>query len=1137
MAIRLGLPRIPEMSSSVAGGLVRWRGDSYYRITGYDLMDPFLTSVVSHSDLWMFASSRGGLAAGRRDSSHSLFPYETVDKLHASQIHTGPVTVVRCEQNEDVYVWEPFSTDGRLRYELERTLLKHNLGCELWFEEHNLTLNLRFRYGWRPSSRFGWVRTCEFENTGKRRQKIEVLDGVQNLLPAGVRQALQDSASCLVDAYKSAECDQASGLALYRLTANIVDRAIASEALRTTVAWKSNFDGAETILDSSCRDDFIRGQSTPPVDEFNGRRGAYLLRGVIELDPRVHKLWHMVLDSPVDHVRLARFHQMDPATTSTAIDDDIRNGRDQLRRRLAGSDALQMTGDELASAHHICDVLYNIARGGTPADNYQVERSDVARFVASRNGPVAKRNAHWLRDLPTRLPHPELLARADATRDVDLLRLCYEYLPLVFSRRHGDPSRPWNQFAIVMESPDGSTFYSYQGNWRDIFQNWEALARSYPEFLEPMIAKFVNASTVDGFNPYRITRDGIDWEISEPDNPWSSIGYWGDHQIVYLLKLLEASIAHHFGRLIGLLERDVFSYADVPYDIKPYADIVADPQNTVDFNQARQQNTETRVARIGTDGRLVPDGDDVLLVNLAEKLLVPILSKLSNLVPGGGIWMNTMRPEWNDANNALVGNGLSVVTACYLYRHLGVCADILAGGPRRLRLSAPVARWLDAVGAAIAAHDAADDDDRARRKFMDRAGRAFSDYRAVYIDGMGKRVDVDASRVVAVLRSAAELIGATIRANRRDDDLYHAYNILHLGDGVASVTRLPLMLEGQVAALSSGLVSPSEAVSLLQALRRSSLYRADQNSYLLYPWKELPRFADMNRVPDSILEHSPRLKQMLDDGDNSVIARDASGQLRFNAALDNAAALRERLVDFPGAEASAVLAAYEDVFHHKAFTGRSGTMYGYEGIGCIYWHMVAKLLLAAQSVFEAAQKAGENRAVVDALHTHYYDIRSGLGFTKTPAEFGALPLDPYSHTPGYGGARQPGMTGQVKEEILARWGELGVYVEDGAVRFDPVLLRDDEFLAADARFAYVDADGKDQSMTLEAGSLAFTLCETPIVYSRGGKTSISVHYADGRVDTVAGSSLPAEASALLFARSAVIRRIDVHVRGQRHTVD
>jgi hypothetical protein len=43
--------------------------------------------------------------------------------------------------------------------------------------------------------------------------------------------------------------------------------------------------------------------------------------------------------------------------------------------------------------------------------------------------------------------------------------------------------------------------------------------------------------------------------------------------------------------------------------------------------------------------------------SLAEKLLTLLLAKLVNFVPEGGIWMNTQRPEWNDANNALVGKG------------------------------------------------------------------------------------------------------------------------------------------------------------------------------------------------------------------------------------------------------------------------------------------------------------------------------------------------------------------------------------------------------------------------------------------------------------------------------------------------
>ena len=57
-------------------------------------------------------------------------------------------------------------------------------------------------------------------------------------------------------------------------------------------------------------------------------------------------------------------------------------------------------------------------------------------------------------------------------------------------------------------------------------------------------------------------------------------------------------------------------------------------------------------------------------VNFIEKILATVLAKLSNFIPEGGIWMNTQRPEWNDANNALVGNGVSMVTLYYLRRFL-----------------------------------------------------------------------------------------------------------------------------------------------------------------------------------------------------------------------------------------------------------------------------------------------------------------------------------------------------------------------------------------------------------------------------------------------------------------------------------
>ena len=73
----------------------------------------------------------------------------------------------------------------------------------------------------------------------------------------------------------------------------------------------------------------------------------------------------------------------------------------------------------------------------------------------------------------------------------------------------------------------------------------------------------------------------------------------------------------------------------------------------------------------GSDAKLVMTNgstDEVALVTLATKLIQVVIAKMANFIPGGGIWLNTQRPEWNDANNALAGYGLSMVTLYYLHR-------------------------------------------------------------------------------------------------------------------------------------------------------------------------------------------------------------------------------------------------------------------------------------------------------------------------------------------------------------------------------------------------------------------------------------------------------------------------------------
>ena len=278
------------------------------------------------------------------------------------------------------------------------------------------------------------------------------------------------------------------------------------------------------------------------------------------------------------------------------------------------------------------------------------------------------------------------------------------------------------------------------------------------------------------------------------------------------------------------------------------------------------------------------------------------------------------------------------------------------------------------------------------------------------------------------------------------------------------------------------------------------------------------------------------MERMLAENDARVVQRDGDGFVRFSADCVNVNALRDVLDSLPAefekdvkVSREPLLRLYESVFQHKAFTGRSGTMFGFVGLGSIYWHMVAKLLLAVQEIFFSAVDSGTDKAIVQSLGEYYYRIRKGIGFNKTPAEYGAFPTDPYSHTPKHAGARQPGMTGQVKEEVLTRFAELGVRVIAGKLHFTPALLRRREFMNEPGEFEHLDIDGDWKTIAVPAGGLAFTYCQIPVVYRLDDKGSagIVVHKADGGEQQHDGLVLSDADSNAIFGRDGAIRRLTV----------
>jgi hypothetical protein len=121
------------------------------------------------------------------------------------------------------------------------------------------------------------------------------------------------------------------------------------------------------------------------------------------------------------------------------------------------------------------------------------------------------------------------------------------------------------------------------------------------------------------------------------------------------------------------------------------------------------------------------------------------------------------------------------------------------------------------------------------------------------------------------------------------------------------------------------------------------------------------------------------------------------------------------------------------------------------------------------------------------------------------------------------------MTGQVKEEILTRFGELGVRVSDGAVSFQPNLLRSREFLSTPRQLRYLDVADNWQTITVPAHGLAFSWCQVPIVYrlDDDADPELSITFDDGTQLTFRQLTLPAEESSELFRRSGRIRQLSL----------
>ena len=188
-----------------------------------------------------------------------------------------------------------------------------------------------------------------------------------------------------------------------------------------------------------------------------------------------------------------------------------------------------------------------------------------------------------------------------------------------------------------------------------------------------------------------------------------------------------------------------------------------------------------------------------------------------------------------------------------------------------------------------------------RKTIVDLLGKAGSNYRNTIYDNSfsGLKSAIGLKEIKDLTKLLLKYIDHSIDSNKRKDKLFHAYNLLTIEKDKLSISYLPEMLEGQVAVLSSGYLNSKQNLEVLDALKASKLFRDDQYSYILYPDKDLGLFLDKNNIPNSKINESNLLKEVLKDGNQQIVSKDCKGDYHFNCDFNNANGLIDELNSLP----------------------------------------------------------------------------------------------------------------------------------------------------------------------------------------------------------------------------------------------
>ena len=82
-------------------------------------------------------------------------------------------------------------------------------------------------------------------------------------------------------------------------------------------------------------------------------------------------------------------------------------------------------------------------------------------------------------------------------------------------------------------------------------------------------------------------------------------------------------------------------------------------------------------------------------------------------------------------------------------------------------------------------------------------------------------------------------------------------------------------------------------------------------------------------------------------------------------------------------------------------------------------------------------------------------------------------------------------------------------------------------------FEYYTSTGGKRRISLDKGQMGFTFCLVPIILTASKKDKITVFYADGSTEEIAGRVINHRISSMIFSRNSEINRLEISMEMNR----